>query len=311
VPDITVAICTWNRAALLDQTLAAMHGLRIPAGVTWELLVVNNKCTDDTDTVIARHSSALPIRRLFEPERGHSMARNCAVAAATGELLAWTDDDVLVDPEWLVAYVRAAADWPRAAFFGGTIDPWFSVEPPTWVRDHLAEFAFPFAIRQLGPETRPLGASESPFGANMAFRTELLRRFPFNPRLGRRGSVMVSGDESSLFRQMRAAGHAGVWVGSARVRHFIPVERLSARFLRRWYEGAGMTHVRMEGLPPGVRYFRVPRHMVRQYLTERAKALVFGVHKGKPWVRAFKSAAMVYGMMRESRSLAEPSALTR
>jgi hypothetical protein len=145
----------------------------------------------------------------------------------------------------------------------------------------------------------------------MAFRTEVLRQFPFNPRLGRRGAGMLSGDESSIFRQMRAAGHSGVWVGSARLRHYIPAERLSVDFLRRWYEGAGMTHVRMEGLPPGVRYFRIPRHMVRQYLTERAKALVFGVRKGKPWVRAFKTAAMVYGMMREARSLTEPLALTR
>jgi hypothetical protein len=51
---VTVAICTWNRAGLLAQTLEQMRQLVIPPGVTWELIVVNNNCTDDTDQVIAR-----------------------------------------------------------------------------------------------------------------------------------------------------------------------------------------------------------------------------------------------------------------
>ena len=60
---VTVAICTWNRADLLDRTLAQMHRLWIPEGVTWELLVVNNNCTDHTDEVINRHAAALPLRQ--------------------------------------------------------------------------------------------------------------------------------------------------------------------------------------------------------------------------------------------------------
>ena len=65
---ITVAICTWNRAQLLDQTLTEMRKLRIPPGIEWELLVVNNNCTDDTDGVLDRHEGRLPIRRLFETQ---------------------------------------------------------------------------------------------------------------------------------------------------------------------------------------------------------------------------------------------------
>ena len=60
--DVSVAICTWNRAKLLDQTLTQMRQLRIPAGLTWELLVVNNNSTDDTDAVASRHASSLPLR---------------------------------------------------------------------------------------------------------------------------------------------------------------------------------------------------------------------------------------------------------
>ena len=67
---ITVAICTWNRSKLLDATLLEMEKLRIPAGVSWELLVVDNNSKDDTAEVIKRHTAKgiVPIRGLFEPK---------------------------------------------------------------------------------------------------------------------------------------------------------------------------------------------------------------------------------------------------
>src|SRR4051794_35896246 len=102
--NVTVAICTWNRAGLLDQTLSEMGRLRIPSGLEWELIVVNNNCTDPTDEVIARHTGRLPIRRVSEPRPGQSNARNAAVRVARGDYIVWTDDDVLVDPLWLAAY---------------------------------------------------------------------------------------------------------------------------------------------------------------------------------------------------------------
>ncbi|HMO35190.1 MAG TPA: glycosyltransferase [Gemmatales bacterium] len=83
---VTGAICTWNRAKLLDQTLERMKCLEIPEGITWELLIVNNICTDNTDEIIEKHSLTLPIKRLFEPKQGLSNARNCAVESAKEKL---------------------------------------------------------------------------------------------------------------------------------------------------------------------------------------------------------------------------------
>src|SRR5207253_11169792 len=97
----TVAICTWNRSQLLRQTLDQFLDLAIPAGMTWELLVVNNNSTDDTDVVLAEFESRLPLRRLFEREPGLSHARNAALAAATGDYILFTDDDVLIAQSWL------------------------------------------------------------------------------------------------------------------------------------------------------------------------------------------------------------------
>ena len=85
--DVTVAICTWNRAAFLDRTLASFHRLSIPEGVEWELIVVDNNCTDTTPNVVQRHREFLPIYCVSEKQQGHSASRNAAVEAARGELL--------------------------------------------------------------------------------------------------------------------------------------------------------------------------------------------------------------------------------
>src|SRR5262249_22427954 len=149
---VTVAICTWNRANLLDQTLARMRELAIPTGTRWELLLVNNNCTDATDEVIAKHADALPLRRLLETKQGLSHARNCALEHLRGELLIWTDDDVLVDPGWLAAYVDAANATPGAGYFGGPVEPWFEAEPPSDIKRHLAAIRGAFALVDYGPE---------------------------------------------------------------------------------------------------------------------------------------------------------------
>ena len=120
----TVAICTLNRAELLRRTLDWPAVMRLPDDADWEVVVVsNNNCIDHTDAVIKAFADRLPIRREFEPERGLSHARNRAVDAAKGDYIVWTDDDVVVAPGWLAAYIEAFRRWPEAAVFGGPIIP--------------------------------------------------------------------------------------------------------------------------------------------------------------------------------------------
>ncbi len=137
-----------------------MRKLRIPDGSDWELLVVNNNSTDATDETIGRHAKNLPIRRIFEPRQGKSHACNTAVAAARGDLLLWTDDDVLVDPDWLSAYSSAARRWPNAVCFGGPVTPWYECPPPRWIEEHRGLLQGMLAVRDYGTEERPFSADE-------------------------------------------------------------------------------------------------------------------------------------------------------
>jgi glucosyl-dolichyl phosphate glucuronosyltransferase len=261
---ITVVICTWNRAELLDQTLGAMHGLEVPAGVDWELLVVNNNCTDHTDAVIARHTDHLPLRRLFEPTPGKSHACNLAIAEATGELILWTDDDVLVDPSWLAAYAAAARRYPDAGFFGGKITPWFEGSPPRWLREHWGMVENAFAVRDLGNEPLQFNSRVVPYGANFAVRTAVQRLYPFDTDLGPRPGSALRMEEIALVRRMIADGLTGWWVPRAQVRHFIPRSRQSTRYLLDYGRGYGEYLALTGGRVEGVHWFGKPRWMWRE-----------------------------------------------
>lgn len=233
---LTIALCTWNRSESLRRTLEQMTYLRVPTDAALEILVVNNNCTDATDTVVKSFVERLPLRRVFEPERGLSAARNHAVRVASGDYIIWTDDDVLVDNGWVEAYYDAFLQWPDAAIFGGPIEPFFPSPPPAWLLRTLDWFAPVLTLRELGPEPIPITREEKPFGANVAFRADALAEFPFDPALGvssLRGANSVAGEEHAVIRAMLNAGLKGWWVPRARVKHCVAPERMTTAYLRR------------------------------------------------------------------------------
>lgn len=237
---LTVAICTWNRARLLERTLASLTALAEGAA-PWELLVVDNNSTDDTPQVLARHRGRLPLRVAFEPRPGLSYARNLAVELGQGEYFVWTDDDVAVEPDWLSQYRSAFAHHPEAAVFGGPVDLRFEEPRPAWLRRDLSAVRMAYAHRDLGPREERL-TSRLPFGANFAIRAAEQRRHRYDPRLGVRAQVRRNGEESVVMAAILRTG-SGWWVPRARVEHFIPQERQTLEYLERYYEGHGRSLV--------------------------------------------------------------------
>lgn len=298
---VTVAICTWNRADLLDQTLKQMRNLLIPSGVEWELLVVNNNCTDQTDEVLARHEGDLPLRRLLEQNQGLSHARNCATGVAKGELLIWTDDDVLVEPDWLSAYVAASKRWPTAQYFGGLIDPWYEKKPPHWISRDLDRFEGMILIRNLDTQERLLQPREHVFGANMAFRRGVYAERKFDARLGRSGTQNILGEETEFQKDLEAEGIRGVWVPAARIRHFVPAQRITKAYCWSYNQGLGRTRIRLEGAPEGRTLWGAPRWMYRKLWAARLKARWLQLTGSNQWIGEYITAANVSGMIVECR----------
>ena len=297
--DVTVAICTWNRAKLLDATLAQMCKLRIPSGITWELLVIDNNCTDETPAVVERYADRLPVRHILEKRQGISFARNCAQRNAAADLLLCTDDDVLVDEEWFTAYVRAAERWPNAGYFGGLIEPWFEHDPPSWFRANELALAPAIALRDLGPVERELGADEPPFGANMAFRRAAFSSLEYDTWLGSHGDDQIRGEETTYIRVLAANGFQGVWVPSAKVRHYVFARRLTLRFVREYWGGLGRTQVRMEGAATDG---TPPRWVYRALVTSHARYFWQRATRHPGWLQSLMEASRVRGVLMEHRN---------
>ena len=203
---LSVLICTRNRAKSLAATLERFFAQRFAGDYELELLLVDNASTDDTKQVAERFHGRL--RYLFEPLPGLSRARNAGLHAAQGEIIVFTDDDVLVADDWLDEIHREFAGDPGLMMLGGRVLP---------AREGLQ----PVAIFPLGERREfvfPSGGGVA-MGANMAFRREVFDRVGlFDVRLGA-GTFLAGGEDIELFYRALRAGFKFVYAPNVLVHH--------------------------------------------------------------------------------------------
>ncbi len=242
---LSVVMCTRNRAASLEYVLDSICKMTIPPGQRWEMVVVDNGSTDATPSVIENFKNRLPIRGVFEPAPGLSNARNRGVAAALGDYILWTDDDVEVDAGWLAGYASAIARFPDAVLFGGRIIPRLEPPSPVWFKENVTLLADILALRDLGDDGLPLSeeGNRLPYGANYAIRTAEQRQYLYDPELGVSPGTRRVGEETKVIKAILAAGHRGYWAAEATVFHIIPNARQTEKYIRDYFGGQGQTHV--------------------------------------------------------------------
>src|SRR5205809_1380614 len=108
-PDISIVVCTQNRAEMLRGALASLYDLDAD-GFSYEIVVIDNGSTDATPEVIAaaEAESRNPLRRIYEPEKGIVSARNRGIREARGRWIAFFDDDQIANSKWLAELYRGA-----------------------------------------------------------------------------------------------------------------------------------------------------------------------------------------------------------
>ena len=246
---VTVIIATYNRAALLDQCLDHLCRQRFAPGD--EVIVVDNGSTDDTASVVARHQirCAAPLRLLHEPTPGKSRAITRALALATGDILAFTDDDANVDEDWLDAWRDLMAD-PGVALAGGPVRPRWQSTVPQWIRrarDRYPRLGAPIGLLDYGDRPIELGA-RTVLGANLAVRREVFTRAGgFPTHLGKLRGTLLSGEDHQLCRRVQDAGFRAMYVPAAAVQHWVPAGRARVSYCLRWFYWSGITHAIMDG----------------------------------------------------------------
>jgi glucosyl-dolichyl phosphate glucuronosyltransferase len=273
---ISVIIATRDRAALLEATLDAIASQQSP-GCPFEILVIDNASVDNTPAVVAAAAgrSSVPVVYLTEQKSGKSHALNTAVAHARGDLLVFTDDDVLPSPGWLAAYAQAFSE-TGADYAAGRILPLWEAPPPRWLTAPLYGV---LAVQDGGTRRLRLnGMSDHvmPIGANMAIRRHVLDSVGgWNPELGKLKNTLRTGEDHEFALRLVAAGFAGVYEPEASVLHRVSADRLRLPYFVRWGYGNGAITAGLEQDYPSTPHyvFGVPRYLWRRV----AKDLVSGV----------------------------------
>lgn len=250
---ILVGIPTFNRAESLARTLERFANITRPRHAELCMVVVNNNCTDHTDEVVRQFQSRLPLQLVHEPRAGVSYARTAIMEFAvkqSADYIVFADDDVLPALNWLPAYEAAFLKHPDSAVFGGSIEPWFEVDPPTWLINAWPAVHSAYGIHNDGKNEEPLlpTGSKTPFGANYAIRTKEHAAHRYDPLLGIRGNTRFGGEETVMIRRILSEGSSGWWVPEATVKHFIPAEKMGLVFLARYFHGQGASQARVEGV---------------------------------------------------------------
>jgi glycosyltransferase involved in cell wall biosynthesis len=268
---ISVIIATRDRAPLLRGTLEALSG-QVSPGCPVEILVVDNGSIDGTREVVeaAARESKIPVIYLTESRPGKSHALNTAAAHARGDVLAFTDDDVLPSPGWLAAYTQAFGE-TGADYAAGRILPLWEVAPPRWL---TPEQHGVLAICDGGTRRLILAGVHDnvmPIGANMAVRRHVLDRVGgWNPDLGKLKDTLRTGEDHEFALKLAAAGFAGVYEPEACALHRVPAERLRLEYFFRWCYSNGRIEAGLEQEYPSTKNYllRVPRYLWRRLATD-------------------------------------------
>jgi len=227
----TVALCTYNRAELLRQTLAGIAAQNFPAD-RFEILVVDNNSRDHTRDVVAAFAASSPApRHLLETKQGLDHARNRAIAEARGDIIVFGDDDILLAPDWLAQmlapFSAAPATAEKIGAVGGEVIPVFPDGLPPWV----AEWHAPLAFRA---DAGPLAARHSPMGANLAIPKKIFTDLgPFHTALDRSGKNLFGGGDAEMIRRIRTAGYSVWFAPAAAVQHQMPASRTTFSYAAR------------------------------------------------------------------------------
>ena len=237
--EVSVVIPTYNRSALLRGAVESV--LAQDTQTRFEIVIVDNNSQDDTESVaralVQNHPDKVSYVR--ETQQGNAHARNRGVQTARGEIIAFIDDDVAVESDWLTTLKDALDSRPEMSFVGGSVLPQWNGPPPSWL---TPEHWSPLALLDYGPDELVI-SGESPRGlltANIAFRRSVFAEVgSFSPHLQRVKNMIGSMEDTEFLLRVCRSGKQGLYLPQMIARAPIEVERLSKTYHRRWHTGHG------------------------------------------------------------------------
>jgi glycosyltransferase involved in cell wall biosynthesis len=246
------------------MTLNGLKKLKLNNEITYEVIVVDNNSTDSTRTAVMEYQSNAPynLRYVFEKDQGLSHARNRGVKEAQGEIIAFTDDDVVVDEKWL-NNLWNAFHTSNAACIGGKIFPVWEIPRPDWLRPELYNY---LALLDMGDEVIRLN-KPSIWGANFSVKADCFNKYGyFNTNIGRKPGKLYAGEETIFIEKIINGGEDVYYYPDIIVHHYIPRSRINKEYFKKWKYDEGELNALKMGLYQSRNFMGVPLYALREAL---------------------------------------------
>ncbi len=266
--NLDVVVPTYNRSQLLQRALSSLLTAPIPDGLSVTILVVDNNSSDNTEQVVNEFSCPSDRFLIYirETKQGLSRARNAGISAGSGDLIGFIDDDEEIDPAWYGVVAREFAN-QSVDFIGGPYLGNWAAPPPAWLPP-----GYHAAIGVVPPKPRaPFDAkfSGNLMGGNAVIRRSVFDRIgTYSPLLGRSGKGLLSEEDAEFYRRLKAASIHGIYVPDLVIHHYIPTERLTRKYHRRWsfWRAVSQGVIDRDIKEPSVYTFGIPRYKIGRAL---------------------------------------------
>ncbi len=276
---ISVIIATYNGELVLPKTLQALCLLQIPSqGV--EFIIIDNASTDETAKLLAEYANKLPLKVLSEAKQGKAFAIHTGIENAKGDLIIFSDDDVIPDVNWLIAYDRAAEQQLEYSVFLGQIRPCWLKNVPDW----LSRLTDEGKMGGCTSITLKSGPSDYNYakGANFAVRKKVLDKISFREDLWVAGENNVGGEDTDFVKKASLSGFKVWFESDACLQHIIRPNEMTLmgiwdRYFRIGRSMAAVSGAKSEKVFNGPKLFGYPRWFLFNTLKQCMKIVILSL----------------------------------
>ena len=265
--DLTLLVCTYNRAADVRDMLAAASAQDTDGTCTFEVLVVDNNSSDDTRAVVEHAIAAgqKNVRYLFEPRQGKSHALNAGLTAARGEYFTTADDDYIFPPGTVRTIVSCFRDRSELSFVGGKVLPLWRGTTPRWLTPAMWS---PIAVADYGDTEYYVDASKPICLLGCSFRrADVLAVGGYRTGLSVSKNRVGGVEDLEVLQRLWKSGRRGLYLPDLVFHHKVAASRVTKQYYRRWHTGHGRFYAALRDPDferSSGRLFDLPWHAYRQ-----------------------------------------------
>lgn len=273
--DISIVFATYKRGDILKFTLDSL--VKIDAGfLTYEIIIVDNSLDQRDESLVRSYEGKMPVYYFSEKSPGKNSALVTGLKNATGKLLVFTDDDVIVERDWLIQLWDGVQRHPDASIYGGRILPSYpagyeklseKIDFDNWFLRSA------FVIADWEQDEGSIKAGHI-WGPNMAVKRDVFESgLTFNTTIGPNGKDYVMGSETEFIKRAYAQGFKGVYLPLALVYHQIRLDQLSMDWIKGRAFRSGKGQACLSPKSELKRYFGVPRYLIKKYIVKKMALL--------------------------------------